>query len=336
MRAFHCDECGQLVFLHDDRCLGCGAALAFRPSQLDVVVPGPDDVRCSTAPRSGCTWLVEDGRGDGRCRSCRCTTLVPPLDDPATAAGYAAAERDHRWLRAQLLTLGVDADHVTLRLPSSRHEEVVTGHVDGVVTIDVEEADDARRARVRDRLGEDYRTVLGHLRHEFGHALFPTLVTDDLRAEVRASFGDEREDYAAALARHYEHGPPDGWRATHVSAYATMHPAEDWAETFAHLLHVTDTLDSADAFGLRIDPDAIDARGLPPSVEPDPARRPEGLRAALAVWIPLSYALNAVNRSMGQGLLYPFVLSDPVVGKLELVERCVRAAAQREDASTAT
>lgn len=329
MRAFRCEVCAQLVFLHDDRCLGCGAALRFRPSALQVVVAGPDDVRCSTAPASGCNWLVEDGRADGRCRACRCTELVPPLDDPDTAGAYATAERDHRWLRAQLLALGLDADRVTLRLPSSRHEQVVTGHADGVVTIDVEETDDARRMRERDRLGEDYRTFLGHLRHEFGHALFPSLVTDVLREEVRSVFGDERQDYDAALRRHYDDGPPDGWRTTHVSAYATMHPAEDWAETFAHLLHVTDTLESADAFGLRIDPAVVDPRGLDDRVEPDPARRGSTLRDTLAVWVPLSYALNAVTRAMGQGLLYPFVLSDPVVAKLELVDRCVRAAAER-------
>lgn len=329
MRAFRCGRCRQLVQLHDDHCLGCGADLLLRPSALQVEVATPDDVRCSTAPRSGCNWIVEDEPADGRCRACRCTELVPPLDDPDTRAAYATAERDHRWLRAQLLALRVDADHVRLRLPSSRHEQVVTGHADGVVTIDVEETDDARRLRERDRLGEDYRTFLGHLRHEFGHALFPTLVTGDLLEEVRERFGDERADYDAALQRHYDHGPPEGWRSTHVSAYATMHPAEDWAETFAHLLHVTDTLESADAFGLRIDPTVADPRGLDDRVEPDPARRGGTLRDALAVWFPLSYALNAVTRSMGQGLLYPFVLSDPVVDKLELVDRCVRAAAVR-------
>ncbi len=329
MRAFHCDACGQLVFLHDDTCLRCGAALGFRPSTLEVVTLGTDDVRCATAPDSACTWLVEDEHASGRCLACRTTELVPPLDDPRTAAAYVSAERDHRWLRAQLLERGVTAAHIRLRLPSSRYDDdVVIGHADGVVTIDVEETDDARRERVRGRLGEDYRTFLGHLRHEFGHALFDTLVPEPLLPQARALFGDERDDYSAALDRHYSEGPPAGWRDSYVSSYATMHPAEDWAECFAHVLHVTDTLGSADAFGLSIDPDVAAASGVASDAEPDPERRDDGIRAALDVWLPLSYALNAVNRSMGEGMLYPFVLSEPVIDKLVFVDERIRALTQ--------
>jgi len=328
MRPSSCGSCGQLVFHGNDRCLRCGSTLAFRPSTRQVVVPGPADVVCSTAATSGCTWLVEDGRADGRCGSCRAIVLVPPLDDPATAGRYREATADHRVLAAQLIGLGVPHDHVTLRLPSSRHapEGVVTGHVDGVVTIDVEEADDVRRERERQRLDEPYRTFLGHLRHEYGHALREVLVTPADTDRVREAFGDERADYGAALERHYAQGPPQGWADTHVSAYATMHPHEDFAETFAHVLHVTSTLETADAFGLRVDPDAAAPLGLSPHAEPDPDLRDSSFRAALATFLPLSYALNAVTRAMGDGPLYPFALAGPVVEKLVLVAGLVERA----------
>ncbi len=194
---------------------------------------------------------------------------------------------------------------------------MTTGHADGVITLDLAESDDDQRERRRVQMGEPYRTLLGHLRHEIGHFYFPLLTGNDAALTVaRRLFGDEREDYQAALDRHYAQGPPQGWAREHVSAYATMHPSEDWAETFAHVLHLRDTLQTAAAYGVRVDG---------PTGRPDLHAEPVdagagGLRAMLDDWLGLTYALNAVNRSLGFDDLYPFVLSPPVIDKLAFVD----------------
>ena len=165
-------------------------------------------------------------------------------------------------------------------------------------------------------------TLLGHFRHEVGHYYFPILTAEpDLLEQARAAFGDERADYGEALERHYEEGPPDRWQAEFVSAYATMHPSEDWAETFAHFLHIHDTLQTAAAHRMRVDGPA-DAE-LPRGPEP---RSSDDFRSVIAEWLSLTYALNAINRSMGRDPLYPFVLSAPAVEKLSLVARLAREA----------
>lgn len=341
MRSFTCDTCGQLVFFHNDTCLRCGSALGFRPSAREVEVLGDADLRCATHATSGCNWIVEPEGGwypnpGDQCRSCRQTRTVPPLDDDTMRAAYRDTEMAKRAVLFQLLELGLPLDVAEFDLLSSRVDDsVMIGHEAGLITIDVAETDDARRERARDDLDEPYRTVTGHVRHELGHALFDRLVTPDAEQDVRAAFGDWTADYQASLDRHYSEGPPDGWQQDFVSAYATMHPAEDWAETFAHLLHISDTLQTADAYGLRIDPSALDAwthARLTAGIEDDGTVAPApvgSLRSRLDVWLPLTYALNAVNRSMGDGDLYPFVLTEPVIRKLELVDRLVAAHAGR-------
>lgn len=327
MRSFTCDTCEQLVFFQNDRCLHCDSALALRPSTRQLEVVGDDDVRCGLHATIGCNWLVEDG--DELCRACRQTRTTPPLDDPGTLAAHRDAELAKRRVLFQLLDLGLPIDVAVFDMKSSKVDDtVMIGHEAGVVTIDVDETDDARREKARDQLNEPYRTVVGHIRHELGHALFTTVVPDDRLDEVRAVFGDERDDYQAALDRHYAEGPPEGWRDDYVSAYATMHPAEDWAETFAHLLHITGTLETADAYGLRLDPKALDVWTTANLEAGRTHVRPEAaagsLRDRLDVWLPLTYALNAVNRAMGDTDLYPFVLTDAVIAKLELVDDLVQ------------
>ena len=206
---------------------------------------------------------------------------------------------------------------VVFDLLSSTHGPVTTGHQDGVITLDVSESDDVHREWVRRRLDEPYRTVLGHFRHEIGHYYWPILVENGGHIDrYREIFGDEREDYQAAMSRHYSNGAPDDWAQSYVSAYATMHPWEDWAETFAHVLHILDTLQTAVSFDLRV----VGERN---------AREPlhEPFERVIDAWLPLTYALNAVNRSMGKDDLYPFVLPPAVLEKLAFVHGLVRDAA---------
>jgi hypothetical protein len=199
---------------------------------------------------------------------------------------------------------------------------VTTGHADGLITLDLAESDDAHRTAMREQMGEPYRTVLGHLRHEIGHYYFPVLTADEAaRDRARELFGDERADYSAALDRHYADGPPHDWQASFVSAYATAHPSEDWAETFAHYLHIRDALQTAAAYGVRVDGPNAPARG---ELDSMPEDRPSSFEDVVAEWLPLTYALNAINRSMGRSDLYPFVLSEPATRKLALIDELVR------------
>ena len=371
MRAFSCPICSRLVTFESDRCLHCGAAMAFDPATRGLValdfgtvevaaaatqaVEGRD--RCANAVLIGCNWLapplvavppVRDGGPVAEavtppppalCASCALTRTRPADEDEEGIARFAGAERQKRRLHFELLELGLpiadgrrEPGGLVFELLSSAAEPVTTGHADGVITMDLAEEDDVHRTRMREQLHEPYRTVLGHLRHEVGHYYWTVTVADAgdeaLLAEARELFGDDREDYGAALDRHYRDGPPDDWAERHVSAYATMHPMEDWAETWAHYLHLWDALQTAASYRVSVagpehvtDPSGTFAGRVE---APVPGRFPE----ALAQWLPLSYALNALNRSLGEEDLYPFVLAPPVVEKLAFVDRAVHLAAR--------
>jgi hypothetical protein len=316
------------VFFENTVCLRCGCALGFDPERGEIAFADPQrHYRCANAELAACNWLVI-GAGD-LCASCRLTTARPDLADPADAAAFAAAEAAKRRLVFQLLDLRLplvgkvdDPDlGVAFELLSSRFEKVTTGHSDGVITLDLAEGDDAHREHMRHELGEPYRTLLGHLRHEIGHYYWDVLVgRTGKHDEFRALFGDERPDYAGALEQHYRDGPPGGWQDHFVSAYATAHPWEDWAETFAHYLHIRDTLQTAAAFGVTVTGPTIAA--------PSEAIADEAFERILDEWFPLTYALNALNRSMGRDDLYPFVLSPTAVAKLGFVHDLVRVSAE--------
>jgi hypothetical protein len=335
-----------MVFFENSECLRCGAGLGFAAEELELltlderdpatgvlqVLGARDSVtywRCTNASLAACNWLVRADRNDDtgdtaprRCRCCELTRTVPD-DDALASEAFAETEAAKRRLVFQLLELGLletSADATSSEpqpifdLLSSQHDEVTIGHDDGVITIDVEEADDAQRAKIRQQLGEPYRTMLGHFRHEIGHFYWPQLVEHDpgTLKSFRDLFGDERQSYADALDAHYGGEPPPDWPDRYVSAYATMHPWEDWAETFSHYLHIRDTLETALEHGLRLE-------GSAPSDD-----QPVGeFDALLADWLPLTYALNAVNRSLGRHDLYPVVLAPDVVEKLAFVHDLV-------------
>lgn len=297
--------------------------MAFDPAAMAVTAVAEQDRRCANHDLIGCNWLVKDGRD--LCRSCRLTRTGPPLADPSAQQDWAAAESAKRRLVFQALELNLDLDGVTFDLISGDHEQVTTGHADGVITIDVRESDDVNRTRMRERMGEAYRTMLGHFRHEIGHYLWMTMVdgTDHLDS-FRNTFGDDRADYGQALESHYNTPDPLGWENDFVSVYATAHPWEDFAETVAHYLHIRDTLQTAAAFGLAV-------HGAHPVLDAEPGNAAATNRVApdmasiIEEWLPLTYALNAVNRAMGAKPLYPFVLAPAVIDKLSWVHRLFTA-----------
>ncbi|MEY4580452.1 MAG: hypothetical protein RL701_5155 [Pseudomonadota bacterium] len=353
MRSFACVQCGQLLFFENSHCLRCGAELGFVPQHIalcTIEATGSRGYRlqgervqhekrvykrCGRAQLAACNWLVAEG-DDELCESCRLTGSAPKLRNDAQLKAFAKAEGAKRRLIYQLLDLGLPI--VTRAQDPARglgfvlalrsaSEPVLTGHLDGLITVDLSECDNAHRERLRECFGEPYRTLLGHFRHEIGHYYWNVLIDDTgSHAQFRQYFGDERMDYAAALQRNY-HGPVQGdWSQRHVSAYAASHPWEDWAETFAHYLHIRDTLQTAAHFGLHVSPRAAT---IPPAGGKLSARATDitaqrDFAAVIAEWLPLTYAFNAANRSMGKEDLYPFVLAPQVIEKLAFVHDLVR------------
>jgi hypothetical protein len=310
--AFSCPVCRALVHFEDSVCVASDTPLAYDPDRRAMVQA---DARCANAALIGCNW--HPARDGDLCAACLTTRVRPADDDLDGLRGWARAEAAKRRLLFELAELSLPWDGLRFELLSSARGPVTTGHVDGVITLDLAESDDAHRLEMRDRLGEAYRTVLGHFRHEVGHYYQGVLVPEGSpdAERMRSLFGDERADYAAAMERHYAQGAPADWADTHVSAYATMHPWEDWAETFAQYLHIEDAMQTARSYGVTL--------AVPPA----------GFAALLSDWVPLSIALNAMNRSLGLDDLYPFVLSAPVIEKLGFIDGLIT---RRRTASAAT
>jgi hypothetical protein len=330
--SFACGHCGHLVFFENFVCLNCGTSQGLVPERLELVALEGEAAnlhRCVNDDVVNCNWMVESV--DTLCRCCELTRTRPNDQDAAGMVEWADAEAAKRRIIFQLLELGlpgVDPQQLHFDLLSSSQEAVTTGHADGVITVDLAESDDAQRTQRQEELGEPYRTMLGHLRHELGHYFQPLLIVGEEEwAACRALFGDEREDYQQALDRHYEDGAPADWQQSFVSEYATMHPWEDWAETWAHYLHIRDTLQTAAEYGVTVrGPRAVEGdRSLKATPQPEAGER--GFAEVLDNWLPLTYALNAVNRSMGREDLYPFTLAPTVIEKLEFVHDRVQAVA---------
>jgi hypothetical protein len=349
-RSWRC-ACGAPVFFGNSRCLRCGRGLGFDPASgalLSTDEPAGTPVgtvlphglqRCANAPLNGCNWLLPPAQAPGHgglCRACRLNRTVPDLSQPGHRAAWTTVEGAKRRLVSQLLAIGLpvrsrlseDAQQglmfdFLMPLPG---QPVVTGHAQGLITLNLEEADDARREALRLALREPYRTLLGHLRHEIGHYYWDRLVAGTRWHEpFRARVGDERDAYAAALQRHYDHGPPPAWAGHFISAYAASHPWEDWAETFAHYLHLLDTVDTALSFGLTPDDIALPIEPFGPDVLDHPDDAARFLRLVNG-WLELTAVVNELARSMGQPDVYPFVLSRTAVAKLHLVHRVVVSA----------
>jgi hypothetical protein len=214
---------------------------------------------------------------------------------------------------------------------TSSEPAVRTGHAGGIITLDIREADDAYREKVRQQMREPYRTLLGHFRHESAHYYWDLLVKDTHWIDkVRAVFGDDSMDYSKSIDHHYQAGPPPDWENRYISAYASAHPWEDWAETWAHYFHIVDTLESARELGLSLDPETGRRLATPATSSMDPYRC-ENMDELLAQWLPISVGLNMLNRSLGQGDAYPFVLSDSIINKLFTVHEIVSSTSVTHD-----
>lgn len=343
MKNHACSKCGNTVYFENVHCVKCGADLGFDPERLAMITIEPLAERsgayrpvglegapmryCANAAHAACNWLTPVDGSDGFCLACDLNRTIPDLSVQGNLDAWQELERAKKRLVYDLLRFGLPLDTRATggeRLTFDFLLNATTGHLDGVITIDVTEANAVERERQRLQFGEPYRSLLGHLRHESGHFYWNVLVAEAGKQDAfRALFGDERMDYGAALARHHTEGPPPDWSANHVSAYASAHPWEDWAETWAHYLHMVSALDTAQSAGMEPRASGLIFGAAWPFKSYD-VHREETFDALIERWIPLSIALNNMSRGMGHNDFYPFVIPAPALGKLAFVHHAIR------------
>ena len=360
MRNFTC-ACGSTVYFENTSCLNCGRALGFVPEAglLTSFDAAAGANRVALHPRLSrrsyqycrnqvesdtCNWMIPSEQPAGYCLSCNLNETIPNLDDPRRVQLWYEVEKAKRRTIFTLLALGLPINSkadgprgLSFKILSDRRldadvhatdERASTGHLDGTITISLAEADSSLREEMRERLNEGYRTLLGHVRHETGHYYWFLLIDGgSALGEFRTLFGDERTDYAVALEAHYATGPPVDWQRRHVSAYASSHPWEDFAETWAHYMHIIDTLETASDADLQFQGKAL-GRPTPdfdPGLNLGMTNPQADFSAVLDDWFTLSQGMNLLNRSMGLGDAYPFALSATAQSKLAFVHRLVAA-----------
>jgi hypothetical protein len=356
MKLFQCQNCGQALHFENTRCERCGLSLGYLPHREAITAlkapEGADEAQpqvwraladdklyrqCANAAYDVCNWLVPAASPESYCAACRHNGVIPDLSLP---------ENVNRWRALEVAKHRLFYTLFQLRLPMETQAEnpaglafqfladstpgepkILTGHANGVVTINLAEADDAEREHRRQQMGELYRTLLGHFRHEIGHYYWDRLIANGPSLEnFRHIFGDERQDYAAALQNYYASGAPADWSERFISGYASSHPWEDFAETWAHYFHMIDTLDTAHAVGLAVSPTMPDSPGAVFDFEP----RDTDMKRLVEAWVALTFAVNSLNRSMGLLDLYPFVLGPGAVAKLAFIHQLIGATAQTE------
>jgi len=352
MKLFVCTSCSNLVYFDNTTCESCGNRLGYLPesNRIYAVEPAGDAWLtlgnnkasfnfCANAEYDACNWLVPSDSDGPLCLACSHNQTIPDLSVAENLLLWRKLELAKHHLFYGLLRLRLPLEtrlgnpqsglafDVLANGPEGSGVVVRTGHQDGIITLNLAEADDATRESLRTEMGEPYRTLLGHFRHETGHYYWDRLVLNGGKLEsFRACFGDERLDYTAALQNHYAEGPPSDWRERYVSAYATAHPWEDFAETWAHFLHIIDTLEMAGSLGIRVNPVVTDDQAYSAEVDFDP-HTATSIRQLIRRWLPIAGAVNSLNRCMGQPDLYPFVLTPAVIGKLGFVHDLVRGLA---------
>jgi len=346
MKPFRCAVCGNTVFFQNCLCLKCGVQLGFLPDRLTLSALCPTETAgrfaavddshrqylcCENGLRHQlCNWMTPVERDDPLCVACRMTERIPDLSVPGNLERWRKLESAKRRCLYTLLRLGLSSDSSSGKTPlrfrfladTTEEGQVMTGHDWGVVTINIAEADDDERERRRINLREPHRTLIGHVRHELGHFYWDRLISGSPELQrFRAMFGDESADYSSALQTYYNFGPTADWTSRTVTAYASAHPWEDWAETWAHYLHLFDAMETAAAYGLKVSPidSAHEIAPQPPSLDMD-------FDAMWQNWHPFTLALNSINRGMGLPDLYPFVVPPPAVEKLRFVHEIIRRA----------
>jgi hypothetical protein len=344
VKIFQCQSCDAAIYFENRFCHTCGHALGYLPlagiltavepdgEQWVALAPNTPRLRyCENAEPDVCNWMVDAEQESPFCSACQHNRVIPDLSKDGNLEHWRAMEiAKHRLfyslmaLRLPLQTREQNPEHGLVfeflaEQTSGPSEKILTGHDEGLIVINLNEADDAKRAQLRAEMHEPYRTLLGHFRHEVGHYFWDVLVRDTHEIdEYRAIFGDESVDYSEALKKYYETGAPADWQESYISAYATSHPWEDFAETWAHYLHIVDTLETAGAFGLNIRPGFNGNQDLRTKIDFNPYVA-SSMEQLIASWVPLTLTMNNLNRSMGEKDVYPFVLTPRIIQKLQFI-----------------
>ena len=358
MKTFHCGVCQSLIYFDNYRCLNCGSQLAYVAGRLELLAlsEGRDGLwrtplgsaleneafrLCANyLDHQVCNWAIPSDDPLAQCESCRLTAMIPDLSLPGSIDAWRKLEAAKRRLLYAIFSLPLpllgrrqdETQGLEFRFLSDEpkgngdRSRILTGHDNGVITINIAEADDAYRERQRRQHCEPYRTLLGHFRHEIGHYYWDRLIAScDRLAQYREIFGDERADYRQALEVHYSQGPPADWSSRFISAHASAHPWEDWADSWAHLLLMIEVLETAQFLGLSIRP----VRQNDPSLNLAAAslhERVADFDRLARDWSTLISVLNDVNRSVGLADAYPIGLSASVLKKLGFVCESIRLA----------
>jgi hypothetical protein len=365
MKLFSCAHCGQLVYFENSHCEQCQYPLGFLTPTLQLEALVVQDINsfmlynqeaaqasgnqqyeyCDNHRYGTCNWLIAKGSISKYCEACQLNHTIPDLSKPEYMQRWQVLEvAKHRLvytlLRMKLPVISKQIEEKGLYFdfladePDENAPRVLTGHASGVITINIAEADDIEREMARKAMEEPYRTVLGHFRHEVAHYYWDLLIQDSPHLEgFRQLFGDERKDYGEALQEHYKQGPVADWQQQYISSYAGSHPWEDWAETFAHYLHIMDTLETAYAFGLSVRPTVLEKNAdLSVKVRVDPFELKD-FSQLINMWLPICFAMNSLNRSMGQKDPYPFVIPPKVVEKLSYIHSlCFEFRSRKQEA----
>jgi hypothetical protein len=367
-RAYSC-KCLRAVFFGNSHCLSCDTPLGYEPhlGQIFALTPGSKTEhwylstsgsfdrgsklyrRCANFnSAAGCNWLVDpDSRVPVQyCISCRLTRTIPDLSSQENRISWGRLENAKRRVISTLIGLRLPlASRVSedperglafdfLRSPAGG-PRILTGHDNGVITVNIEEADDVKREQIRASVHEPYRTLVGHLRHEIGHYYWDRLIArSHFISDFRALFGTDTADYGQALRRNYTHGPPPDWAENYVSAYASVHPWEDWAETWAHYLHMIDSVGTAMSFGLNPNAIAMPFDCFGSDVLYDANRQDSNeFLTLLNTWLKLTAVMNELCRSMGQPDFYPFALPRRAATKFQFIHTLVTDASWQSEAA---
>ncbi len=350
MKLFNCQKCGQILMFENTLCEQCHSPLGFIANQMvlsalipkgDCFLSMSDEFKsqkhwryCENKQHNACNWLVDDDSDETFCEACELNRHIPNLGKIEELQAWQKLEFAKHRLVYSLLKLnlpliskqdepetGLSFDFISENNVVPEGAQSMTGHAFGQVTINAVEANSSDREQIREDLQESYRTLIGHFRHEVGHYYWDQLILPNplLLTEFRTLFGDERADYSEALEKHYD-APVENWQENHVSVYASSHPWEDWAETWAHYLHIVDTLETAIQLGFSLYPTIAGMQSLALSYKMDPYQH-EDFEEVIAQYLPLAFAINNVNRSMGQPDLYPFILVPAVREKLSFIHK---------------
>ncbi len=363
MKSFYCGN--NQVFFENTRCLECERELGFVPELLELCpllatgtdtyrladhhhVEGREYRKCANySQHHVCNWMLQVTEKHSFCRACRLNQMIPDLSLPENRDYWREIEQAKRRLIFTLLSLGLpitgrdedpqhglafaflaDTTHTSSEFKdqSSYGNPILTGHNQGLITINIAEADPGYREQMRQQMNESYRTLLGHFRHEVGHYYWYRLVLgSDWHNDFVRLFGSEKANYSEALENYYSAGPPEDWQSHYISAYASAHPWEDWAECWAHYMHIKDTLETAQNMRLLPRDSSLNTLSLREHHSLLQAMLLMPIESILSIWIDLSIAMNNINRSIGLGDFYPFVISSTVKEKLGFIHKLVGA-----------